>query len=93
MMEAIHPVTIKIAESTYQAAKEMAESRGYLSVEEYLSELLESETTLTIRMTPQLADALEEGLADSRADDVISFDQHMLNHEQRRSAWIREHQT
>lgn len=91
MVEALHPVTIKIPESTYQAAKKMAEVRGYFSVEELLSEWLEVETA-SVPMTPQLAAELEKGLADSRANNVISIEEHNHLHQERRAAWIKDQQ-
>ena len=60
----MHPITIKVDKSTYKAAEETAASRGYSSVENYVSDWLAS---LDIPMTPEIAAALEEGIADIEA--------------------------
>jgi hypothetical protein len=83
-------VIISLAESAYSAAKEKAVSRGYDSVEEYVSALLLGETT-EIPMTPELASAIEEGLADCRAGRVISLDELNRQHQEMRAKWILAH--
>ncbi|MEO7716234.1 MAG: hypothetical protein ABIY70_08520 [Capsulimonas sp.] len=88
----MHQVTIKIPESTYNAARQAAESRGYLSVEEYVSDWLENTASMEMSMTLDLANALEEGFADSRANRVLSLDEHNARHAEQRDQWIRSHQ-
>lgn len=91
MVELMHPITIKVAESTYNAAREQATSRGFLSVEEYVSDWLENQEALEMHMTPEVALALEEGLADIREGRVISVEEHNIRHKERRAAWIQAH--
>ena len=86
------PITIKVAETTYNAAKEKAERRGYLSVEEYVSDWLEHDSAPDIPMTPKLELALEQGLADSRDNRVVSREELDLRHEERRAQWIKAQQ-
>ena len=86
------PITIKVAETTYNAAKEKAERRGYLSVEEYVSDWLEHDSSPEIPMTPELELALEQGLADSSDNRVVSREELDLRHEERRAQWIKAHQ-
>lgn len=84
----MHPITIKVAETTYNAAREKARSRGYLSVEEYVSDWLENDAAFEVSMTPEMAEALDEGIADSHADRVISLEEHNQRHAERRAAWL-----
>ena len=77
-----------VAESTYNAAKRKAERCGYLSVEEYVSAWLDDGASLEIPMSPELALALEEGLADSRTGEVISLDELNRRHAEQRTSWI-----
>lgn len=86
----MHEVTIKIEDRTYHAAKEKAESRGYFSLEEYVSDWIEGEAA-EIPMTPELAGAIEEGLDDSRAGRVISRDELDRQHNAMRAQWIQTH--
>ena len=60
-------------------------------LEEYVSDWLESDTTFEVPMTPELASALEEGLADVRAGRVVTLDEHNRRHEEQRAQWIRAH--
>jgi hypothetical protein len=85
-----HAITIKLDEATYAAAKEKAERLGYFSVEEYVSEWIENDAA-PIPMTPELAQALEVGLADSREGRVISIEEHDRLHCERTAAWIASH--
>ena len=43
MAEPTHLIRIKIPEATYQATKQRAEMQGYLSLEEYVRDLLQSQ--------------------------------------------------
>ena len=92
MAKALHPITIKISESAYQVANEQAQSRGYFSVEDYVSDWLESDAITELPMTPEIALALEEGLADSRANRVVSLEEYILQHAEMRAAWIKANQ-
>jgi len=92
MVTTLHPVTIKLDEDSYLAAKTIAESRGYFSIEEYLGDLLARERVTPIPMTAQLKEVLNEGIADVRAGNTISLDEHLKQHADRRAEWIRAQQ-
>jgi len=88
MAQTMHPITIQIAEGTYNAVRAKAESCGYFSLEEYISDWLENGALVDIPMTPELARALEVGLADSREGRVISLEECNRRHMEDRAAWI-----
>jgi hypothetical protein len=84
----MHPVTINVPDKTYKAAKEIAESRGYISVEDYVSDWLEKDAAFEIAITPDVSSALEEGLADITIGNTMSLDEHKKRHTERRNAWM-----
>ena len=51
------------------------------------------DATLEVPMTPELASALDEGIADSRAGRVITLDEQNLRHASRREQWIQAQST
>jgi len=89
----MHPITIKIEDTTYDVVRLNAERLGFLSVEEYVSDWLENDAAFEISMTPKLAQALEEGIADSREGKILSLDELNRRHEEYKAAWIKAHQT
>ena len=88
----MHPITIKVPENIYNAAKDKAQSRGYFSIEEYISDWLENDASDELLMSPEIAMALNEGLADIQAGRVITFEDHKRSHAEYRAAWIRDNQ-
>ena len=91
MVETLHPVTIKLDESTYNAARVIAENRGYFSLEEFVSDLLEAESAKVLRMTPDLEAAINEGLKDSQSGNVITAEEHKRRFDEHRAKWIEAH--
>jgi len=89
MAEAMHRISFEVSEAAYEQAEEKARQRGYLSLEEYVSDLLESQPVLDVNMTPELRSALEDGLADSKADRVITIDVFKRRHAEKSADWIR----
>jgi len=84
----MRPITIKLNESTYSVVKQNAEMRGYLSVEEYISDWLEIDAA-AIPMTSEHASAIELGIADVKAGRVMTLDEHRQRHAERRATWLR----
>ncbi len=89
-MEATHPITIKVSENVYIAAQGRAEGLGYVSVEEYLADWIESDVT-DLPMTTAVSAALDEGIADICEGRTASIEEVKRHVEERRAAWIEAH--
>lgn len=85
----MHPITINLPDNTFRAAEQLAQARGYLNVQEYLVDWLESETECETPMTPALRAALEEGEADVAGGRVVSWEQAHADHLAFREAWMK----
>ena len=91
MVETLRPVTIKIDEATYNRARLIAENRGYFSLEEFVSDLIETESAKVLRMTPELEAAINEGLKDSESGNVITAEEQKRRFDEHRAKWIEAH--
>jgi predicted transcriptional regulator len=85
-------LVINIEQSTYIAAQEKAAKDGYLSIEDYVGDLVGNDAVAYVAMNQPLAYALNEGIADYDAGRVISSEEIKRLHEMDRARWIEANQ-
>jgi hypothetical protein len=83
-------VVIEIDQKTYDVTMEKAVQQGYHNIEAYLGDLVDYDASDVAPMTPELAAALEEGLADARAGRIMTFEEHERRIEQVREDYVQD---